>query len=122
MGRLTPALSLGGRSARQAEQEFRRSTAPTPCDHGFVHARVDELQRLLNEWDFIGVFDPETNTDEYDCMITPLLTRLSGGAGTRQVQQFLDDEITGHLGMSRGQVETGAMAERLTAWSRSVAL
>jgi hypothetical protein len=49
--------------------------AGVPCDHGFVRDRVAELRRLLNEWDFIGVFDPETNTDEYDCMITPLLTR-----------------------------------------------
>ena len=28
-----------------------------------------ELRQMLNEWDFIGVFDPEINTDEYDCMI-----------------------------------------------------
>lgn len=35
----------------------------------YVHDRVNEVRRLLNDWDFIGVFDPETNTDEYDCMI-----------------------------------------------------
>jgi hypothetical protein len=77
------------------------------------------VRRLPNEWDFIGVFDPETNTDEYDGMITPLLTRLAGGADTGQVQQLLDDEITSHFGMSRGQVETATMAGRLTAWWRS---
>jgi len=85
----------------------------------YVHDRVNEVRRLLNDWDFIGVFDPETNTDEYDCMIAPLLTRLASGADAGQVQQFLDDEIAGHFGMSLGQLETGAMAERLTAWWRS---
>jgi len=47
---------------------------------------VDELRLLLNEWDFISVFDPETNTDEYDCMVAPLLMRLAGGADMRQVR------------------------------------
>ena len=70
----------------------------------------------MNDWDFIGVFDPETNTDEYDCMIEPLLRRLLAGAGPGDIRQFLDDEITGHFGMSAGVVETGPMAERLTTW------
>jgi hypothetical protein len=93
-----------------------------PCDHGFVHDRVDELRRLLNEWDFIGLFDSKTNTDEYDCMIAPLLMRLAGGADMSQVRQFLDDELAGHFGMSPGEVETGDVAEYLIAWWRSAAL
>jgi hypothetical protein len=40
--------------------------------------------QLLNEWDFIGIFDPDINTDEYDCMITPpraaTFARLSAAA------------------------------------------
>jgi len=43
--------------------------------------RRAELRHLLNEWDFIGVFDVETNFDEYDCMIGPLLAQLANGAG-----------------------------------------
>lgn len=78
--------------------------------------RVGELRDLLNDWDFIGVFDPETNTDEYDCMIDPLLRKLSANANTSDIVQFLNDEITGHFGMSVGVVEAGPMAERLTAW------
>lgn len=81
-----------------------------------MYDRVNELRNLLNDWDFIGVFDPETNTDEYDCMIEPLLRRLSGDADPSGISQFLDDEITGHFGMAAGVVETGLMAERLTAW------
>jgi hypothetical protein len=54
-----------------------------------VGDRASELKNLLNDWDFIGVFDPETNTDEYDCMIEPLLRRLSGGAGPGDIRQWL---------------------------------
>lgn len=85
----------------------------------YVDDRADELRRLLNQWDFIGVVDPDTNADEYDCMIAPLLTLLTSGADTRQVQQFLDDEIAGHVGMSPSQLKIGAMAERLSALWRS---
>jgi hypothetical protein len=69
----------------------------------------------LNEWDFIGVFDPAINTDEYDCMIRPLIKLLSAGAGTREISLFLDGEINGHSGMSSGLVQTAPVAERLTA-------
>jgi hypothetical protein len=45
-----------------------------------VRARAEGLRALLNDWDFIGVFDPEANTDEYVCMIEPLLRKLISGA------------------------------------------
>jgi hypothetical protein len=70
---------------------------------------------LLNDWDFIGVYDPDTNPDEYDCMIGPLLRRLSAGESSIDIKQFLDDEIAGHFGLSAGVVETSPTAERLTA-------
>ena len=82
--------------------------------------RAAELRQLLNEWDFIGVFDPENNTDEYDCMITPLLNKLSAGAHSSDVKQFLDDEITGHFGMSVGVVDAAPMAVQLTTWWQHV--
>lgn len=81
-----------------------------------MNDRVAELRHLLNEWDFIGVFDPDANIDEYDCMIAPLLTKLAAGTGTDGMRELLDAEITGHFGMSHGRVETASMAERLTAW------
>ena len=82
--------------------------------------QTTELRDLLNEWDFIGVFDPAINTDEYDCMIQPLMRMLASGADAQDIATFLDGEITGHFGMSPGLVETATMAERLTAWWRSV--
>jgi hypothetical protein len=84
-----------------------------------VADQADELRDLLNEWDFIGVFDPKINTDEYDCMIQPLMRILAAGADTNEIARFLDGEIAGHFGMSLGLVETAPMAERLNAWWQS---
>src|SRR6266536_3468198 len=91
------------RSAADQRMAVGLNSAWTPsrsCDHGRMYDRVDEIRRLLNEWDFIGVFNPETNVDEYDCMIPPLLAKLAGGAGSSEIRRYLDDEIRGHFGMS----------------------
>jgi len=84
-----------------------------------VAGRANELRDLLNEWDFIGVFDPAINTDEYDCLIQPLTTRLAAGTDTNDIARFLDGEITDHFGLSPDLVDTTPMAERLTAWWHS---
>lgn len=54
------------------------------------------LRRLLNEWDFSGVFDAVTNVDEYDCMIAPPPARLANHADSQDIKAFLDAEVTGH--------------------------
>ena len=61
--------------------------------------RVDGIRQLLNEWDFIGVYNPRSNIDEYDCMISPLLAKLAGGADRNEIQRYLDAEISGHFGV-----------------------
>jgi hypothetical protein len=45
------------------------------------------LRHLLNEWDPIGVAD--VVSDEYDCLIAPLLSKLSAGGGRSQISEFL---------------------------------
>ena len=52
-----------------------------PDDPSWLATLQDELRYLLNRWDPIGVYDETLNfpPDEYDCMIAPLLTRLSRG-------------------------------------------
>jgi hypothetical protein len=44
------------------------------------------------------------------------LRELSAGAGPGDIRQLLEDEVTGHFGMSAGVVETGPIADRLTTW------
>ena len=86
------------------------------CDHERMYERAAELRGLLNQWDFVGVFDPDTNVDEYDCMLSPLLAKLAGGADGNEVRGYLDGEIRVHFGMSPELVGTASMSERLVAW------
>jgi hypothetical protein len=41
------------------------------------------LRYLLNEWDQIGAADAVS--EEYDCLIAPLLSKLSAGGGRAAV-------------------------------------
>jgi hypothetical protein len=68
---------------------------------------------------FIGVYDPETNTDEYDCMINPLLVGLARGDDAASIEGYLRQEITGHFDMSAvslAYVRPDAFAARRVAW------
>jgi hypothetical protein len=73
----------------------------------------DDLRRLLNEWDPIGV--ASMVDDEYDCMIGPLLDRLRGGADREQIRAFLHHELTDHFGLSQ-PYDVDGMAYRVTVW------
>ncbi|NEA45490.1 hypothetical protein [Streptomyces sp. SID10815] len=73
----------------------------------------DDLRRLLNEWDPIGVAD--LVQDEYDCLITPLLDRLKREAGRTELREFLSHELTDHFGLDH-PYDVDGMADRLTVW------
>lgn len=88
----------------------------TSLAHGSAEQQTGGLRRLLNAWDFIGVHDPRTNVDEYDCLIAPLLTRLTNGAGAADLSEYLSAEIRGHFGMTVSDVKTRAFARRLLTW------
>lgn len=72
------------------------------------------LRYLLNEWDPIGVAD--LVEDEYDCLIAPLLSRLSAGAGRAEISEFLWYETEDHFGLNPGRLEIDRLANRLVAW------
>jgi hypothetical protein len=81
--------------------------------------RVGALRDLLNEWDFIGVADPVTNTDEYDCMLRPLLRKLAAGKDAQNIARWLRQEIEQHFGMSDENIadaELNTIAERISQW------
>jgi hypothetical protein len=58
----------------------------------------ENLRYLLNQWDPIGVAD--IVIDEYDCMIAPLVSMLSAGAGRAEIGEFLWYELDEHFGLS----------------------
>ncbi|MGW5261533.1 hypothetical protein ACWEQG_11180 [Microbispora sp. NPDC004025] len=80
----------------------------------------DELRFLLNRWDPIGVYDEELNfpPDEYDCLIGPLLKRLSSGADVAGISEYLWYEVEEHFGLDPESRGTDAFAAKLVFWYR----
>ncbi|MFI1932498.1 hypothetical protein [Streptomyces sp. NPDC020330] len=74
----------------------------------------NELRRLLNEWDPIGVADEVR--DEYDCMLVPLLHLLRRGAGQAEIGEFLRHELEDHFGLAPLPSEPAAIAARVLSW------
>ncbi|MDK1476933.1 hypothetical protein QNO07_26625 [Streptomyces sp. 549] len=74
----------------------------------------EDLRRLLNEWDPIGVSD--LVQDEYDCLLAPLLRRLGAGSSKEKIGDFLRHELEEHFGLDPRGLEPEAMAARLIAW------
>ncbi|GAA3781205.1 hypothetical protein GCM10022225_81960 [Plantactinospora mayteni] len=84
--------------------------------HSSVDQQAGGLRRLLNEWDFIGGYNPQTNVDEYDCLIGPLLARLTKGADADDLGNYLSVETRGHFGITVSDTSIRAFARRLLAW------
>ena len=45
-----------------------------------TRVQIGELRELLNEWDLIGVREISVHDDEYDRLLSLMLTRLASGA------------------------------------------
>lgn len=80
---------------------------------------MNDLRRMLNDWDFIGVGEFTAGDDEYDCLLGPLLTRLASGADVAEVARFLRDEIDNHFGLDPANVDVAAFAAKTVAWWQS---
>lgn len=74
----------------------------------------DDLRRLLNEWDPLGVADDVQ--DEYDCMLAPLLQRLCSGAGPNEISVFLRHELEDHFGLDPLGLQPDTMAAHIIDW------
>jgi len=81
--------------------------------------QMSELRELLCDWDPIGVMaNPDWPRDEYDCLIGPLLQRLSQGASAVEIADYLRDEITEHFGLNEADYQFASIAERIAFWFR----
>ena len=79
--------------------------------------RSAELQKLLCEWDPIGVTNsPDWPRDEYDCMAGPILRLLENGASSFEIAAYLRHEITEHFGFPQGPFKYWFVARRFRAW------
>ena len=105
---------------------------PNPDGKGRHHGAVDpdallplqdNLRYLLNRWDPIGIYDEKLDfpPDEYDCLIAPVLTRLSRGDGLAEMSEFLWFELEDHFGLDPTMLGADDFAAKLVAWYRAAA-
>ena len=76
-----------------------------------------ELRVRLLEWDPLGVGDNPHAQDEYDCLISPLMHRLSDGRSERDIADWLIEELTNHFGMSADARRERDLAGAPKSWS-----
>lgn len=89
-------------------------------DHLSAAHDLRGLQRLLNEWDPIGVRPDLGGPDEeYSCLYSPLLERLASGADVAQIASFLRTELEGHFGLDANHSRPEAFARRIVDWFAS---
>jgi hypothetical protein len=94
-------------------------------DAAWARRAQRELRDLLNEWDPIGVFDPDDEddgsgpVDEYDCIRDPLISHLLRGDTRYEIAGFLRDELTDHFGLEPWLVTTNVI-DRIFDWWESV--
>jgi hypothetical protein len=75
-----------------------------------------QMRRLLMEWDPIGVAGIPQAADEYDCMISPLLHRLSEGADAGALAAWIGHERSSHFGLGPDEAKDLQLARSLAAW------
>jgi hypothetical protein len=83
-----------------------------------LRQRGRELRALLNEWDPIGV-GPSGPSDEYDCLLWPIMRMLEDGIGQEQLVSSLKNQFTEHFGGRWDPQGAASFAERARAWFRS---
>lgn len=78
------------------------------------------LQRLLNQWDPIGV-RPELGgpDDEYSCLYVPLMDRLHSRAPVPEIAEFLRSDLSDHFGLDPAYSNPEGFAQRLVDWYTS---
>ena len=79
---------------------------------------VPQLRSRLLAWDPIGVADAQEAQDEYDCMISPLMNRLSDGSSEAAIGNWLIEELRDHFGMSADEARERELAADLKQWWR----
>lgn len=78
--------------------------------------RSSELRDLLNEWDPIGVIQAGGPTDEYECLVSPVMRLLGQDAAPAQLVAYLREEFADHFGMVTPPAGLLEFATAAKAW------
>jgi len=118
----SPERSRIGQSGRVSHSSWRPNDPwdpRNPDNRERTRALVPQLRERLLAWDPIGVADTPEAQDEYDCLISPLMHRLSDGASEHDLGDWLIAELTGHFGMTANEPRERALARDLKQWWQS---
>lgn len=77
-----------------------------------------ELSRRIVGWDPIGLIALDAPSDEYECLIAPVVSGLREGLAPRQLAQVLRDRIVEHFGVEPSGIDRFAV--EITEWHRAV--
>jgi hypothetical protein len=75
-----------------------------------------QMRRILMDWDPIGVASIPQASDEYDCMISPLMRQLYEGADEGSIRSWIVGEVQGHFGMRSVSEREARLARNLVNW------
>lgn len=64
-----------------------------------LRERPEALRKLTLDADLAGLISSEDQSDEYDCLVRPLLTLLERSASEREITMFLESELKDHFGV-----------------------
>lgn len=64
--------------------------------------QVQGLRKLLLDWNPIGFGVP---SDEYDCLVFPILSQLRNGASAEDIDRYLRAELVRHFGLPETLVQ-----------------
>ncbi len=74
------------------------------------------LRRFLNEWDPLGITNAPSQQpviDEYDCLVTSLLSLLYRKAGRAEIVSHLTRELSEHFGVNPAVQNPDEFVERI---------
>jgi hypothetical protein len=77
---------------------------------------IPQLRARLLSWDPIGVAASPQAQDEYDCLISPLMHRLSDGVSAAELGAWLIEEMREHFGITPNESREHALAVGLKRW------
>jgi hypothetical protein len=80
-----------------------------------VRNQMSELASLLNQWDPAELISAGAPADEYECLVGPLLARLSEGRSPAELGEWLSAHVTDHFDLCK---DTEPFARRVTDWYR----
>lgn len=91
------------------------------ADRRKFSARALQLAQMLHDWDPIGVYqgdDPNPSSDEYDDLVSPILTALQTNPDRASLAGQLREVLSSDYGLSDVD-DIDEFAEQVVAWSIS---